>query len=716
MSAFRRLALPFAALVALGLLSAALPGRAQQAPSDRFAFADTTLLRDTLGLRFDGLFELADSLRMTPDTLRAISIRWLLPIERILWMADSMRVPVDSVGAMIDRERFNVLAIRDERVTDFLYTSGYNLVRTRSAWTNALDIRLVRNALFFSQGTTILLETTESARATTQRQTRRAANELGYRIGQNTSIGVRAVLDRFDSDDPSQVRQVTDETGQYQFSLRTKQDPRPGLSSEFNVFSGIVDKHATQLTKRGVDSEVNGRVVYESGTWLQNDWSGKVSGNFARTTPAETGIEQNTHDTGRELRTTFTMWPTSPMSLNTDLSYRDFRIQTPDDTGFVSERRNANSDVNATLRVRIDNDRSVSIQGGLSRSYVTLGTTGGSSESRGSNILMEGRGRLLGASAELRFRLGFLNSATPQLDTLGGYGEKAEDRGLEGVLTRQFMRQRLSTRATGRISLQRSRYYTFGGYTNLPVPRDVAAQSYRLEGTYTLSRAFNTTAGLEVTRQELVNLVSSSVGTNTLTRTYRADWTWTYRLVQALTITQRNTMLGNYVSYPYNSPADRLLLEYGNTTTLNAVLTPRFNLDLNHIAQIQPSGGYTIEASDGFYYFRPADETQTYSIGIRATYTPGPMLALTIEPRYRYQNRDGTNKGEVLPLRLNENLTFGGAANLNYPVGRRGRISGNISRLYTGDRNVGYKSGLVETVTNTHVDNWAANLQFTWRL
>jgi hypothetical protein len=50
MSAFRRLAFPSAALVALGLLSAALPGRAQQAPSDRFAFADSTLLRDTLDL------------------------------------------------------------------------------------------------------------------------------------------------------------------------------------------------------------------------------------------------------------------------------------------------------------------------------------------------------------------------------------------------------------------------------------------------------------------------------------------------------------------------------------------------------------------------------------------------------------------------------------------------------------------------------------------
>src|SRR5512138_103791 len=94
----------------LGLISMALPGRAQQAPRGRFAFADTTLLRDTLGLHFDGIFPMADSLGLRPDTLRALMIRYRYPLLRLVHLADSLGVPVDSVGTMVDRERFNPLA------------------------------------------------------------------------------------------------------------------------------------------------------------------------------------------------------------------------------------------------------------------------------------------------------------------------------------------------------------------------------------------------------------------------------------------------------------------------------------------------------------------------------------------------------------------------------------------------------------------------------
>ena len=74
--------LPRLVLAALALLLAAAvtawPARGQTPIPARFAFADTTLLRDTLGLKFDRLFPLADSLHVSPDSLRAISVRYRL--------------------------------------------------------------------------------------------------------------------------------------------------------------------------------------------------------------------------------------------------------------------------------------------------------------------------------------------------------------------------------------------------------------------------------------------------------------------------------------------------------------------------------------------------------------------------------------------------------------------------------------------------------------
>src|SRR5262245_38192636 len=81
-----------------GLASSVLPGRAQQAPQGRFAFADTTLLRDTLGLTFANLFPLADSLGMNPVDLRDLSVRYRYTLDRLLKLSDSLHVVVDSVG------------------------------------------------------------------------------------------------------------------------------------------------------------------------------------------------------------------------------------------------------------------------------------------------------------------------------------------------------------------------------------------------------------------------------------------------------------------------------------------------------------------------------------------------------------------------------------------------------------------------------------------
>ena len=82
--------LPVVLVLLLGVAGSVLPGRAQAPVSRRFAFADTTLLRDTLGLRFDRLFETADSLQMLPDSLRSKMIRFRLPMVRLTQVGDNV--------------------------------------------------------------------------------------------------------------------------------------------------------------------------------------------------------------------------------------------------------------------------------------------------------------------------------------------------------------------------------------------------------------------------------------------------------------------------------------------------------------------------------------------------------------------------------------------------------------------------------------------------
>src|SRR5439155_25716545 len=85
--------------LAIGLAAAHVPGGAQTVTgpaSGRFAFADTTLLRDTLDLKFDRLFPLADSLGLAPDTLRALAARYRMSLAPTTFLPDSLRTPVDS--------------------------------------------------------------------------------------------------------------------------------------------------------------------------------------------------------------------------------------------------------------------------------------------------------------------------------------------------------------------------------------------------------------------------------------------------------------------------------------------------------------------------------------------------------------------------------------------------------------------------------------------
>lgn len=87
----------------------------------RFVNPDTTLLRDTLDISFDRIFVLADSLRCTPDTLRALAIRYAFSLERLVFLADSMHVrDMDVLGQRIEETRGLILATAGQQGVTFV--------------------------------------------------------------------------------------------------------------------------------------------------------------------------------------------------------------------------------------------------------------------------------------------------------------------------------------------------------------------------------------------------------------------------------------------------------------------------------------------------------------------------------------------------------------------------------------------------------------------
>jgi hypothetical protein len=438
----RRLLLLIVPVLA-GLLLQALPGRAQPPLSSRFAFADTTLLRDTLGLRFDRLFETADSLRMLPDSLRAQMIRFRLPILRLLVMADSMRVPVDSVGAVITRESFNPLSmVGGESRTNFKYTSGWNVGKTNTSWSNGADYSLVRGSMLLRNGTNINMERNTNGGRLSLRQTRESTSEASWKLSPGMSVGGRAALSGFDALDPGSIANEGERKSEFQLSTRTRQTLTRELDSELNVFGGYLDLKNSSLIKRGLSGDANGRLRFLRGKWLSHDFTGGVNGNLSRTRKPTSLSSLATKDYSGTARGALQVFQSAPVSLNVNYSARKTLVETPTDADTVNRFNTSTATVDATVRFRASTDRYMN---------VTVNT--------GTNNTLQGRREDQGVRAQGRWVQGVWaldgdfsdligDSHLPRRNRAGGYSERQDNRTSNGTLTRPFGRK-ITAKLTG---------------------------------------------------------------------------------------------------------------------------------------------------------------------------------------------------------------------------------------------------------------------------
>jgi hypothetical protein len=703
----------------VGLAALSGPGRAQTS-SSRYAFADTTLLRDTLGLHFVRLFPIADSLQMTPDTLRALSIRYRFPIEKLVTLSDSLGMPVDSVGTYLTRERFSALS-DTANASAFRYNSSYSVGQATSSWSNGADWNYSRGTMLIHNNTLITLDRYESGQYTSTRQTRSSVTEAGWRLTPQMSLGGRANLDGFDSHDPTSISNQAETRDELQMSLRTRQRGSRALSSEFNAFGGVLDLTNTQQIKRGFSGEVNGRVRSMAGNWLTNEADAQLTGNIAKTSVPNTEFRSDTHDQATNLHGTLGVLANGPLNFNLNYNLRDSRVQTPGDSGRIQVVRSQNNSLDGALRLRADNDRYVSVNGriGSTRQLQNTGQIGivNSSESTRHDLGGGAEGRYaLGAwSLESHFALSGAITEFPHRDATGGYGESLFVRSIDATLNRPIG-EHLIARAGGTVSLSSYRYYSIGAYATLPVNNDQYRQSYRIEGVYTPGQKFNTAVVLEVIRSLAINIPAASTAANNEDHTYRTEWRWTYRLLPMLTATQRNQITADYIFYTFSPDNNRVSLDYSAVTQLNAVLTPRLSLDLTHNSRIQPSGSYIVQ-NDGLEAFGRSDENRNYTLTARMVYTPTPGLALTLEPNYLTIQRQTAVGSVVVPQRLSNTLNFSGGASLNLPLGNHGHLTGDIRRVFADNRSVTYDAtGAPVPSPLSKTDFWSGGLQLTWDL
>src|SRR5262249_10860768 len=282
------------------------------------------------------------------------------------------------------------------------YSSSYNIQQTRSVWGNISDYTFGWRQFFLRNGATIQMSRFTSSGKTFVRQTRTSTTEAGLKLSTDTSVGARAVLNRGDSNDPSTIRSIGTTQGDYQLSLRTRQQPRPGISSELNVFSGVIDLNSTRQDKHGFTGEVNGRLNHESGKWFVHELSGQANGNLTRTLVPTTGLGQRTRDLLGSMNGALNLFDQAPLGFNGTYSMQRSRTNTPDDKGVFRIVRSVGTDLNGTMRAAIGT-RGLFHAGGIYSLSDQVTELNGPSNRHGTTWLADGRYEFLGNVFESNF-------------------------------------------------------------------------------------------------------------------------------------------------------------------------------------------------------------------------------------------------------------------------------------------------------------------------
>ena len=705
----------------------------------RYATWDTTLVRDTLGLTFERLFPLADSLNRKPEDLKLMSVTYRWTLGRLVKMADSLDQPIDSVGPIMDRERFNPLA-NVAAINSMQYVSTFAPAASGNSWTNDVNYNITRGKLSSQNHMTVQQQQNGQGGRNGSDETRTAQTALNWRFSPRMSAGGSALATLVDNIRIGGVNDRADRT--YEYSLTTNGRPAAiwGVSSTFYSNLGISDITQITQTKRGFKLDAGGTARFGT-SWFTHDlrFTGTTQSYRASVTdPNPTDDlfypDANTRDGSTHLAGTLTALRGRPVELNVNYQIDNNRVHNltaVNDTSLIAVGATTDTTISPHTNSPLSRTDNGSINAQVRIAPVSFGNLdlawkAGNSSIESSTLVTSnnsGTNQSFTAGSRLQFGSGinlqgnFLVGTTDSRYPARGYLQNREDRKLNGTAT-ILVGSLFTVNLDADIELSQLRYSAIGTATSLLPPNDFAEQYYKIglspaPGPHRMTN----TLSLKVDRQQSVNLLAASTASNRNGRTYTAFWSWSYLLLPGMSANQTNTLVADYTAYPFSVTSNRASLSYSTLTTIDANLGPRCKITTTHTATFQPQGSYRPRVpGDPTEYLSLTDETKSYILGMNIDYTVISPLTLNLQPNYSSSGRNTSQTGTLAPLQRSKTFTFSFGATLNVNVGGNGRLVGSLSRRDNSSQITSYSQNGIRIQPTSTTRSLSGTLTYTLTL
>ena len=741
------------ALLALILIGVCLGGRpavclAQTTypPSNfdpRYANWDTTLVRDTLGFTYERLFPLADSLRVKPEDLKFLSTRWRWSITRIVTIADSLGVPIDSVGPIMERERFNPLANVTTR-SSMTYTSTFTPAASGDTWQNTLEHSLVRGSLVSSNHVDISLQQNGRGGSNGRNEQRQATSNISWKFSPRFSLGTNLSSSRSDNVSPSGLYGRADRNNSFGLVTNAKPPEWHGLTSNLSTTFDLSNVDQILFQKRGWRAGSQAQVQYSTPWFSQNLQMRGSTSDFSASPTDPDPLDEllfpnaNTRESDTHVGWNATAFRGRPVELNLNYQADNNRVHsltaitdttrqfvgTPAETTTTLTprtnsplNRSATNTVNAQVRIQPFKAGSLDL-GWKTGNSSSENTTIITSTNSGDNTALTTALRLdltRGVTVQGNFTSSDDDTRYPKRDfPRGGYGQSYRRHDLGGTITipvAAFLTVSVETD----IELRSYRYSRIGNPLTIPGAADNASQFYRVTITPpAIKQRMSNTIGLKVTRSQQVNLAAASTAGNTDERTYAATWNWSYLLLPGLTANQSNSLIADYTSLPFAPTSNSVSLNYTTLTNLDASIGPRLTIRTTHTSQFSPKGNYRPRVpNDPTEYLSLSDEFQNYALDMNIGYSVlPPFLTLNVHPSYSANTRSTTQSGLLSPQTKSKTLNFGWGTSLNVPVGAKGTLRGSLGRSENSSRQIKYETSGINVLPRSSTQSLGGQMTF----